>query len=512
MTQPAALNLVDFPEYDVDVQLTSPRSLRACAKEGVEPLMLVYKPLETFAEKNLSPRLVKLRYDFFEAKRKDLLTACRRARSQLMAKEDARRGTQAEAKASMDASMVAAASALESDTIRLEKHKLARVQALERRWLESALGAELEALRKLEEGSQQAAQEASDDAAREREEADRRHAESERKKEQEHQRALEQKAQLQLERQLAREEFRKEQEMLEKKKIAEAKRKRERAAQERKEAEQKVLAEQAKRDAQERAFQVQQERIAEMERADAERRMLFLEQKAARDAVVEQRRNAQKNKIQQSVENNEALERQRELEFQNKLALNKERMYRLEEERRAHQEGTAKRSLQAMLKRRHIADEANRINEGKRNNLLEHQEEVEHRLMEHEHKKQRYLEFKRELDQLKEKNKLMNVERTRRRNEFRRESVAEMCRNKTAKADMTVIERQRLWDERRATAMASQNARDHVRGLILKQKIESRFDTMQARELVGQIFTDPKFNPKLNQDEHSQSMPNLPRI
>ena len=40
--------------------------------------------------------------------------------------------------------MVAAASALESDTIRLEKHKLARVQQLERRWLESALGAELE--------------------------------------------------------------------------------------------------------------------------------------------------------------------------------------------------------------------------------------------------------------------------------------------------------------------------------------------------------------------------------
>ena len=34
--------------------------------------------------------------------------------------------------------MVAAASALESDTIRLEKHKLARVQANERRWLQSA--------------------------------------------------------------------------------------------------------------------------------------------------------------------------------------------------------------------------------------------------------------------------------------------------------------------------------------------------------------------------------------
>ena len=34
--------------------------------------------------------------------------------------------------------MVAAASALESDTIRLEKHKLARVQMNERKWLQSA--------------------------------------------------------------------------------------------------------------------------------------------------------------------------------------------------------------------------------------------------------------------------------------------------------------------------------------------------------------------------------------
>lgn len=38
-------------------------------------------------EKNLSPRLVKLRYDFFEAKRRDLLAAARRARDALLADE-----------------------------------------------------------------------------------------------------------------------------------------------------------------------------------------------------------------------------------------------------------------------------------------------------------------------------------------------------------------------------------------------------------------------------------------
>ena len=35
----------------------------------------------------MSPRLIKLRFDFFEAKRRDLLTAARRARDTLVAEE-----------------------------------------------------------------------------------------------------------------------------------------------------------------------------------------------------------------------------------------------------------------------------------------------------------------------------------------------------------------------------------------------------------------------------------------
>ena len=45
-------------------------------------------------------------------------------------------------------------------------------------------------------------------------------------------------------------------------------------------------------------------------------------------------------------------------------------------------------------------------------------------MMEHEMKKHRYLEFKRELDHLKEKNKELNVERTRRRQEYFRMKLA----------------------------------------------------------------------------------------
>lgn len=504
-------NLVEFAEFDVHAQISSPRSLRACAKEGVEPHDLIFRPMESFAEKNLEPRLVKLRYDFFEAKRKDLLTACRRARSQMVARDERLNpeGQKPPTDKPMTSSMVAAASALESDTIRLEKHKLARVQMNERRWLQSALGAELESLRKLEQGSQQAAQEAADDSAADKAASDRRKAESERKREEEHQRALEAEAQNQLERELARQEFEREQERQHKKQLELRKQRKELHKKEVAEAAKKVQQEQEKIAAQERAWQRQQERILDMERSDEERRMLAEEQKAEQKRLMMERQKAKADRIAKSVENNMMLEQKREDDFQNKMQEDAERNFRLEEERRLFAEATAKRSLQMLLKRKNIADESNRKVEGKRNDLLQHAEDVDGRLMEHEMKKQRYLEFKRELDGLKEKNKQLNVQRMRRRQEFKRETTAEACRQKTMKADMTVLERARLWDERRMTALLSQQARDNVRGLILHQKIKSDFNTDTARNLVGEIFSDPHFNPKV---ENSQSLPNLPRM
>merc|ERR1719359_887540 len=297
--------------------------------------------------------------------------------------------------------------------------------------------------------------------------------------------------------------------MQERKKIQEAKRRKEQHAREVAEAEKKVEAEKEKIAAQERAWQRQQERIMEMERADEERRQLQEIQKAEYKRLMMEKAKAKNDRIQQSVENNLEIERRKEQDFQDRMAADKERNARLEEERRLFQEQSAKRSLQMLLKRRHIADESNRKLEKRRQELMDHAADVEDKLMEHEMKKHRYLEFKRELDGLKEKNKQLNVQRTRRRQEFKREATAEQCRQKTMKSDMTVLERQRLWDERRNTAMLSQQARDNVRGLIMKQKITSKFDTASARELVSEIFADKHFNPKL---DHSQSLPNLPRI
>merc|ERR1712098_339636 len=126
---------------------------------------------------------------------------------------------------------------------------------------------------------------------------------------------------------------------------------------------------------------------------------------------------------------------------------------------------------------------------------------------EHDTKKERYLEFKRELDGLKDKNKELNVDRMRRRMDHRREVVAETCRQKTSKSDMMMLERDRLWNERLQTALLSQMAREKVKETILNQRIKSKFSSAALQNDLSHIFSDRRLNPQ--KMKHSASLPNL---
>merc|ERR1719313_3152894 len=293
-----------------------------------------------------------------------------------------------------------------------------------------------------------------------------------------------------------------------KKALQAARDKKEKLKREIEEAQRKQQLELEKQAAQERAWQRQQERINEMNEKDAERRAILEKQKADQARLMEERAAAKNGRMEKSMQNNFEIERQREQDFNDRMEADRMRNEKLALERRLFQEQAAKKSLQMLLKRRAIAEESNRQLEEKRQETLEHMEEVDNRMLAHEMKKQRYLEFKRELDHLKEKNKELNVERTRRRQEFKRESTAEAARQKTMKADMTILERQRLWDERRKTALLSQQARDDIRGEITRQKIKSQFDSRIAKNMLNEIFQTEQFNPK----DASQSMPSLPKI
>merc|ERR1712137_337099 len=153
-------------------------------------------------------------------------------------------------------------------------------------------------------------------------------------------------------------------------------------------------------------------------------------------------------------------------------------MGRLMQARALEQEESAKKSFQTMMKRKVIAEEAARKAEDRRMAILESQEE-----------KERYLDFKKELDGLRTHNKSINVERQRRREEASRAQVAEAVRKKDEKIDMMNNERKRLWQLRRAAQSQAYAAREMV-------KNENMLATLMQHEL---------FTPKILQT--STSMP-----
>jgi len=77
-------SLEDFPEFDPDAQIGSPRSLAACDAQGILPRDLKYKPIDLFQLPGTDPRIVQLRYDFMEGRRQDLLAAARNTRQAII--------------------------------------------------------------------------------------------------------------------------------------------------------------------------------------------------------------------------------------------------------------------------------------------------------------------------------------------------------------------------------------------------------------------------------------------
>merc|ERR1719502_2034420 len=154
-----------------------------------------------------------------------------------------------------------------------------------------------------------------------------------------------------------------------------------------------------------------------------------------------------------------------------------------------------------------IQDEAARKAEDHRNSILAEQEGKEARLLEHEQKKERYLDFKRELDGLRLKNKEINVERQRRKEEAQREAVAEQVRRKDEKMEWLQSEKKRLHQIRRATQTEAYRARELVKNEIIRQKVASKFNSKDLTKHVESHLQHDLFTPKILQT--SSSMPVL---
>lgn len=244
-----------------------------------------------------------------------------------------------------------------------------------------------------------------------------------------------------------------------------------------------------------------------MRAQDLKRMDMMEQQKSQFQQAMHEKKDARDLRIYTSMEKNQEIERKKRQDFEERCRQEQIREERMGQARALEQEEAAKKSFQLMMRRKVIQDEAARKAEERRDCIVEQQEETEARLLEHEQKKERYLDFKRELDGLRLKNKEINVERQRRKEEHNRETTAEQVRRKDEKMEWLQSERKRLWQIRRATQTEAYRARELVKNEIMRQRVASKFNSSDLSKHVDVHLNHDLFTPKILQT--SSSMPLL---
>merc|ERR1712217_848563 len=161
---------------------------------------------------------------------RDLLAASRRARDSIVTEEKREKensNNQLDVLASQSGLTKGAIMAMNSDGLKQERQKLLKAQENERNWLKNALNNELAQLKALEQGNQMLTEAATGDAEAQQEKARKMKELNDKRAQEEERKAMEAEARQKLEKQIAKEEFHKQQLELEKKGREEAKRQKE---------------------------------------------------------------------------------------------------------------------------------------------------------------------------------------------------------------------------------------------------------------------------------------------
>merc|ERR1712217_592218 len=149
---------------------------------------------------------------------RDLLAASRRARDSIVAEEKREKensNNQLDVLASQSGLTKGAIMAMNSDGLKQERQKLLRAQEKERAWLQNALNNELSQLKALEKGNQMLTEAATGDAEAQMEKARKMKELNDKRAQEEERKAMEAEARQKLEKQIAKEEFHKQQVELE---------------------------------------------------------------------------------------------------------------------------------------------------------------------------------------------------------------------------------------------------------------------------------------------------------
>merc|ERR1719230_2483166 len=110
-----------------------------------------------------------------------------------------------------------------------------------------------------------------------------------------------------------------------------------------------------------------------MRSQDLKRLEILERQKQNMQLMMREKKDAKDFRIYQSMENNMEIERQRRLEYEERLMREQQREEKMAMQRALQQEEGAKKSFQLMMRRKCIQDEAERKLEERRLAIIEQQ-------------------------------------------------------------------------------------------------------------------------------------------
>lgn len=489
-------SLSNFPEQpDLGLTLT-PRSVLACEMEGIRVEDIVYCPVEHFEDAESSPRLAKLRYDFHEAKRQDLVGVARTSYERLLNESSS---SKIRSLSQVPKTSIAA--------INMEKEKLARYQQSEKRWLESCLNQELRYLRQMEADDKDwESGIRKDHAGRMKEEVKRVKELNERRRKIEEQKERVMLAQQELERERAKQVLLQHQEDARQEEERELARKR--AAEKRieQEAEARRQKELERKQREDESWEAKQLAIAKLHAAEEQRLKIIAHNKNAIRRKIHERLSDQEARVVKSIEKSQLLENERKNAIISKLVYEKERDQKLLHSRQSQSELIAKKSLHQLIRLRTMHEENEKKLDQKRRSILHQQSSTNQRVAAHEQNQQRYYEYRKELERLRSRNKELNVERQRRKEKYLRDMYAARVIEKDAKVETMNAQRQRLWEQRRRAASMSQQTRDHVKQLILDMRMKSKMDPERLQEYIDVALNGDRMDPLIIDDPKDEPL------
>lgn len=458
-------SLENFDEYNIQPPLlTSPRSLEACRRQGVEPEELVFRYEDSFFDKGITQDIQEIRWKHYEKKRRDKLSLVREERMELVTNgwEKSQNDKTNKTVGSVTGEDAGLEQERRSTAALKEQRQMESIKAKRQQELEQMVAYELQLTQLAEEQQQAVEAERHKEAQRQKEAQARQKAWEEIQRQKEVDKAMEEVRQEKIRKKLAAAEFQKEQdrklqeELEEKMRMRQAKEKEiyaRRMREEHKRQTEMIIEQQQK---------VVEKRRQEMQEKD-ERRKAEMESRQLEMMVkAEEERQRAQQRIQGAMEQQkELLKMQRKMyhERQEHNAMKRaqyEQMQRAETERRRQLSEMKKDELARAFKK------MERIENRKKKMTLDKEKTSEQNIATVKATKEIEHRQKMERQKLKQADKLEAVERLNRIQEYKREQAVDRLTADDVRTNELAKFKETMLEERKAFRRQNEMERHKV--------------------------------------------------